>query len=81
MSVTAADFFGMSRAIIVNDKLVKRLQQLDVLEQSYRQLVEHTERVIRAFGALTRSFKRTYFPTIIINMQIVGSVNFVSLFI
>lgn len=57
MSATTADSLGMSRAILVNDSLVKRLQQLDDMEQSYRHLVNHTERVLRAFYALTQCFK------------------------
>lgn len=57
MSATTADSLGMSRAILVNDSLVKRLQQLDEMEQSYRHLVDHTERVLRAFYALTQCFK------------------------
>lgn len=59
MSATTADSLGMSRAILVNDSLVKRLQQLDDMEQSYRHLVDHTERVLRAFYALTQCFKGT----------------------
>lgn len=57
MSAGTADSLGMSRAILVNDSLVKRLQQLDDMEQSYRYLVDHTERVLRAFYALTQCFK------------------------
>lgn len=57
ISATTADYFGMSRAIIVNDSLVKRLQQLDNLEQTYRCLVEHTEHVLGAFYALTQCYK------------------------
>lgn len=57
MSATTADSLGMSRAILVNDSLVKRLQQLDDMEQSYRHLVDHTERVLRAFYGLTQCFK------------------------
>lgn len=60
MSATTADSLGMSRAILVNDSLVKRLQQLDDMEQSYRHLVDHTERVLRAFYALTQCFKGTF---------------------
>jgi len=60
MSATTADSLGMSRAILVNDSLVKRLQQLDDMEQSYRHLVDHTERVLRAFYALTQCFKGAF---------------------
>ncbi|XP_050526676.1 PRKCA-binding protein [Daktulosphaira vitifoliae] len=57
MSSATADSLGMSRAILVNDNLVKRFQQLDDMEQTYRLLVEHTERVLRAFFALIQCFK------------------------
>lgn len=66
MSATTADSLGMSRAILVNDSLVKRLQQLDDMEQSYRHLVDHTERVLRAFYALTQCFKGTQQLTLIV---------------
>lgn len=57
MSSATADSLGMSRAILVNDNLVRRFQQLDDMEQTYRSLVEHTERVLRAFFALIQCFK------------------------
>lgn len=59
MSPTTADYLGMSRAIIVNDSLVKRLQQLDDLEEAYGYLVDHTERVLNAFYDLTQCYKGT----------------------
>ncbi|KAF0767150.1 PRKCA-binding protein [Aphis craccivora] len=57
ISATTADYLGMSRAILVNDSLAKRLQQLDDLEQTYRCLVDHTECVLNAFYALTQCYK------------------------
>lgn len=59
VSETIADFLCMSRAIIVNDSLVKHLQQLENLEQAYRCMVDHLERVLDAFYALTQSHKGT----------------------
>jgi len=57
ISATTADYLGMSRAILVNDSLVKRLEQLDNLEQTYRCLVDHTERLLGALYALTQCYK------------------------
>ncbi|XP_060843785.1 PRKCA-binding protein-like [Rhopalosiphum padi] len=57
ISTTTADYLGMSRAILVDDSLVKRLKQLDDLEQAYRCLIDHTERVLGAFEALTQCYK------------------------
>jgi PRKCA-binding protein len=57
ISTTTADYLGMSRAILVDDSLVKRLKQLDDLEQAYRCLIDHTERVLGAFDALTQCYK------------------------
>jgi len=59
ISETVADFLCMSRAIIVDDSLVKRLQQLENLEEAYRCLVDHLERVLDAFYALTQCYKGT----------------------
>lgn len=59
ISKTVADFLCMSRAIIVDDSLVKRLQQLENLEEAYRCLVDHLERVLDAFYALTQCYKGT----------------------
>jgi len=58
-SETVSDYLCMSRAIIVNDSLVKQLEQLENLEQAYRCLVDHLERVLDAFYALTKSYKGT----------------------
>lgn len=70
MSTTTADSLGMSRAILVNDSLVKRLQQLDDMEQTYRNLVDHTERVLRAFYSLTQCFKGAYYDKLRITVNI-----------
>ncbi|XP_001946500.2 PRKCA-binding protein-like [Acyrthosiphon pisum] len=57
ISNTVADYLCMSRAIIVDDSLVKRLQQLENLEETYRCLVDHLEHVLNAFYDLTQCYK------------------------
>lgn len=44
MSSNTADSLGLSRAILCNDSLVKRLQELQATESMYRGLVEHCKR-------------------------------------
>lgn len=44
MSSNTADSLGLSRAILCNDSLVKRLQELQSTESMYRGLVEHCKR-------------------------------------
>lgn len=44
MSSNTADSLGLSRAILCNDSLVKRLQELQGTESMYRGLVEHCKR-------------------------------------
>jgi hypothetical protein len=44
MSSSTADSLGLSRAILCNDSLVKRLQDLEGTEKMYRGLVEHAKR-------------------------------------
>lgn len=46
MSASTADSLGLSRAILCNDSLVKRLQELQGTEQMYRGLVEHAKRFV-----------------------------------
>lgn len=44
MSSNTADSLGLSRAILCNDLLVKRLHDLQGTESMYRGLVEHCKR-------------------------------------
>lgn len=44
MSSNTADSLGLSRAILCNDSLVKRLQELQGTESMYRGLVDHCKR-------------------------------------
>lgn len=44
MSSNTADSLGLSRAILCNDSLVKRLQDLHNTESMYQSLLEHCKR-------------------------------------
>lgn len=48
MSTSTADALGLSRAILCNDTLVKKLQELQDTELMYRGLVEHSKNVLKA---------------------------------
>lgn len=60
MSSATADALGLSRAILCNDTLVKKLQELEQTEIMYRGLVEHTNRVLQAFFELLRVYKGSH---------------------
>ncbi|XP_040567770.1 PRKCA-binding protein isoform X1 [Lepeophtheirus salmonis] len=49
MSSSTADALGLSRAILCNDTLVKKLDQLERTELMYKGLVDHTKRVLRGY--------------------------------
>ncbi|XP_063228846.1 PRKCA-binding protein isoform X2 [Bacillus rossius redtenbacheri] len=57
MSTTTADALGLSRAILCNDTLIKRLEQLEQTEGVYRGLVEHAKAVLQAFFSLLQVYK------------------------
>ncbi|CAL8116529.1 unnamed protein product [Orchesella dallaii] len=57
MSSATADALGLSRAILCNDNLVKKLADLQRTEVMYRGLVEHTQRLLRAYLELLRVVK------------------------
>jgi hypothetical protein len=49
MSAKTADALGLSRAILCNDSLVKRLKELEGTEVMYRGLVDYCKRVLKAY--------------------------------
>jgi len=49
MSSTTADALGLSRAILCNDGLVKKLEELEQNAQIYKGLFEHTRRLLQSF--------------------------------
>jgi hypothetical protein len=57
MSAATADALGLSRAILCNDSLVKKLQELELTENMYRGLVEHTQRMLRSTFDLLQVYK------------------------
>ncbi|XP_077297394.1 protein interacting with PRKCA 1 isoform X2 [Arctopsyche grandis] len=57
LSTSTADALGLSRAILCNDTLVKKLQELQNTEQMYRGLVEHAKRMLKAYFDLLQTYK------------------------
>nr|CAG4640866.1 EOG090X06GA [Eulimnadia texana] len=57
MSSSTADALGLSRAILCNDVLVKRLDEMKQTEKMYRGLVDHTKRVLRSYYDLCQVYK------------------------
>lgn len=57
MSTTTADALGLSRAILCNDLLVKKLESLEAQEVMYRSLIEHTNKLLNAFFLLLKQYK------------------------
>ncbi|XP_037902593.1 PRKCA-binding protein isoform X2 [Hermetia illucens] len=57
MSASTADTLGLSRAILCNDSLVKRLQELEATEQMYKGLVDHAKRMLKAYFDLLQTFQ------------------------
>ncbi|XP_058058318.1 PRKCA-binding protein isoform X1 [Anopheles bellator] len=57
MSSSTADTLGLSRAILCNDSLVKRLQELERTETMYKGLVEHARRVLKAHFDVLQTYQ------------------------
>ncbi|XP_012155409.1 PRKCA-binding protein isoform X2 [Ceratitis capitata] len=57
MSSNTADTLGLSRAILCNDSLVKRLEELEGTELMYKGLVEHARRMLKAYYDLLQTYK------------------------
>ncbi|XP_066139671.1 PRKCA-binding protein isoform X1 [Euwallacea fornicatus] len=57
MSSSTADALGLSRAILCNDTLVKKMQELQDIEFMYKGLVEHCKRVLHAHMELLQTIK------------------------
>ncbi|XP_056629715.1 PRKCA-binding protein isoform X2 [Diorhabda sublineata] len=57
MSSSTADALGLSRAILCNDTLVKKMQELQDTEVMYRGLVEHCKRMLQAQMDLQQAIK------------------------
>ncbi|XP_022252522.1 PRKCA-binding protein-like isoform X2 [Limulus polyphemus] len=57
MSSTTADALGLSRAILCNDSLVKKLEELERNEHMYRGITEHTKSVLKAFFDVCKVYR------------------------
>ncbi|XP_073442778.1 PRKCA-binding protein isoform X2 [Dendrobates tinctorius] len=57
MSSGTADALGLSRAILCNDGLVKKLEELEKTGEFYRGMMEHTKRLLRAFFELSQTHR------------------------
>lgn len=57
MSTTTADALGLSRAILCNDSLVKKLDELDRTSNLYQGLMDHTKSLLRSIFELSVTHK------------------------
>ncbi|XP_026316129.1 PRKCA-binding protein isoform X2 [Hyposmocoma kahamanoa] len=57
MSSGAADALGLSRAILCNDTLVAKLNELRDTESTYKRLVEHAKRMLKSYFDLLQTYK------------------------
>lgn len=57
MSSSTADALGLSRAILCNDALVKKLEDLEKTAQMFRGLISHTRRILRAMLGLADMYR------------------------
>jgi len=57
MSSSTADALGLSRAILCNDSLIKKLQELERTEEMYKGLCNHSRRVLMGYYDLIRVCK------------------------
>lgn len=58
ISANTADNLGLSRAMLCNDSLVKRLQELQATEFMYRGLVDHARRMLKAHFEVIQSYQQ-----------------------
>ncbi|CAF1116623.1 unnamed protein product [Didymodactylos carnosus] len=57
MSSTTADALGLSRAILCNDGLIKKLDELERTADLYRGLIDHTHGVLKAIFELAHTHR------------------------
>uniref|UniRef100_S4RH95 PRKCA-binding protein n=1 Tax=Petromyzon marinus TaxID=7757 RepID=S4RH95_PETMA len=60
MSSSTADALGLSRAILCNDGLVKKLDELERTAELYKGLMEHTKRLLKAFFELSQRVRPAF---------------------
>lgn len=57
MSSTTADTLGLSRAILCNDGLIKKMDELERTGELYKGLIEHTKRLLKSIFELSTTHK------------------------
>ncbi|PVD38684.1 hypothetical protein C0Q70_01304 [Pomacea canaliculata] len=57
MSSNTADALGLSRAILCNDGLIKKLEEMEKTAETYNGLINHTKRLLKATFELSQSHK------------------------
>ena len=57
MSTTTADALGLSRAILCNDSLIKKLDELDRTSDLYKGLIDHTKGLLKSIFELSITHK------------------------
>lgn len=57
MSSSTADALGLSRAILCNDVLIKKLEELQKTANLYKGMIEHSKRMLRSFYDLSQTHK------------------------
>ncbi|CAF1117849.1 unnamed protein product [Didymodactylos carnosus] len=57
MSSTTADALGLSRAILCNDGLIKKLDELERTSDLYRGLIDHTRGILKAIFELAHTHR------------------------
>ncbi|XP_039749625.1 PRKCA-binding protein isoform X2 [Pararge aegeria] len=57
MSTGTADALGLSRAILCNDTLVAKLNEMRETENTYKKLVEHAKRMLKSYFDLLQTYK------------------------
>lgn len=57
MNSSTADALGLSRAILCNDGLVKKLEELEKMAGTYRLLMQQTKNLLKAFFDLSQAHK------------------------
>lgn len=57
MNTNTADALGLSRAILCNDGLVKKLEELERVAETYKGLIEQTRKLLKATFELSQSHR------------------------
>ena len=58
LDASTADALGLSRAILCNDVLIKRLQEMEQTASVYRGLMEHCKKLLKAYFDLCKTHRQ-----------------------